>query len=189
VYATPSRDKFFGITTANRKNLLNGIVDNVFFRLQLAEPNLATQVLASWRKIIRFVWEELYGVHVFGFETLIGDLRDAGRVGTIYKADNWTLAGKTEGSTKAHGKGGLTGGLTGTPYVRHHTDIKFVFCKLESPVVEQVYQSSWRASTPGGTPEEKQRARQVSQKRQKYLGPVWLYSQGKHIKFMEAPNV
>lgn len=189
VWATPARDRFFGITTANRKKLLNGIIDNVFFRLQLAEPNLATQILSSWRKVVRFVWNELYGVQVFGFETLIGDLRDPQRVGTIYKADNWVFAGKTEGNTKSHGKGGLTGGLTGTPYVRHRTDIKFVFCKLDGPVIEQSYQSSWRANTPGGTAEEKQRARQVSQKRQRYLGPVWLYSQGKHVKFMEAQNV
>ena len=189
VWATPARDRFFGITSTNRTKLLNGIVDNVFFRLQLAEPNLATQILSSWRKVIRFLWSELYGVRVFVFETLIGDLRDARRVGTIYKADNWVFAGKTEGNTKVHGKGGLTGGLTGTPYVRHHTDIKFVFCKLDGPRVEQIYQSSWRANTPGGTPEEKLRARQVAQKRQKYLGPIWLYSQGKQVKFMEASNV
>lgn len=189
VWSTPARDKFFGITTANRTQRLNGIVDNVFFRLQLAEPNLATRILASWRKIIRVVWENLYGAKVFGFETLIDDLRDPERIGTIYKADNWVFAGKTEGSTKAHGKGGLTGGLTGTPYVRHHTSIKFVFCKTDAAIIDQAYSSSWKANTPAGTPEEKRRARRITQARQQYLRPVWLYAQGKQVKSMEAQNV
>jgi hypothetical protein len=86
VYRHAGRDKFFGITSANRNKVLNGIISNTAFRLEVRVPNLASQVLSLWRKVVPPFWEHLYGVKVFGFETFVDTDTDGG----CYKADNWT---------------------------------------------------------------------------------------------------
>src|SRR5208282_5031388 len=138
VYATPVRDKFFGITSGNREKVLRGIINNVVFRInpEKSEKNLASRSLALWRKVAALIWEDIYQVPVFGFETLVienrehikeggegsvpfkddpekealrlsayGDFKNS--PGTLYKADNWTFAGPTEGNTKEHNDSGL----------------------------------------------------------------------------------
>lgn len=147
VYLTAPRDKFFGLSgrraakdapaTGNREKCLNGIVDNVVFRLHDHEKNLASRVLSLWEKSVVWVWENLYGVKVFGFETFIlfngsmiqeevpGEFDSRGRPilrvvriedhdiirpGGIYRAVGWSLAGETFGSAKGHDGVGLTGG-------------------------------------------------------------------------------
>lgn len=159
VYATPVRDEFFGINQANRECVLNGVVNNIVFRLEVFEKNLGTRVLALWRKTIPLVWEDLYGVPVFGFETLIIEDRTAiaeGGVGTtgtpvfksskgaLYRADNWMFVGKTEGNTKHHDGVGLN-----ESYGRTTVTKKLVFCKWRdgcTAPIESVYLSSWQAS-------------------------------------------
>ena len=98
VFATASRDEFFGITSGNRRDILQGIVNNNVFRLENHEPNLATRVLALWRHIVPHVFYEKYGTIVYGFETFV--IETDSRKGTLYRADNWTFAGKTAGATK-----------------------------------------------------------------------------------------
>ena len=80
VYATVLRDKFFGITKENREKCLNGIIDNVVFRLDhdrlaiddMLSPNhLASKIVLLWEKSVAWVWGILYGVKVFGFETFV----------------------------------------------------------------------------------------------------------------------
>lgn len=71
VYCSPARDTFFGITKQNREKVLNGIVDNVVFRLINHEHNLGTRVLALWERAVAVAWQSIYGVDVFGFETFI----------------------------------------------------------------------------------------------------------------------
>ena len=98
VFSTSPRDQFFGLTHKNRGKFLQGIVNNTVFRLINRERNLATQVLTMWRNIIPHLWYEKYGTVVYGFETLV--IENDTRKGTLYKADNWTLVGKTAGATK-----------------------------------------------------------------------------------------
>jgi Domain of unknown function (DUF4338) len=98
VYATSSRDNFFGIDKKNRSKFLQGIVNNIVFRLENHEPNLATRVLKSWRNVIPHFWYEKYGTVVYGFETFV--IENDTRKGALYKADNWTAAGTTAGATK-----------------------------------------------------------------------------------------
>lgn len=98
VYATSSRDKFFGIDKKNRSKFLQGIVNNTVFRLENHEKNLATRVLKLWRNVIPHFWYEKYGTVVYGFETFV--IENDTRKGTLYKADNWTLAGETAGASK-----------------------------------------------------------------------------------------
>jgi len=54
--------------------------------------------LRLWRHIIPHFWYERYGWIVYGFDTFV--LETDTRKGSLYKADNWTLAGTTAGKTK-----------------------------------------------------------------------------------------
>jgi hypothetical protein len=161
VFATGVRDDYFHITTENREKVINGIIDNTLFRLELHDFNLASKIVCRWRKTVVKDWEGLYGVKPYGFETFVEYAEiDATtqRVGSLYLADNWTLVGETAGNTRNHIGKGLTGGLHGNPFTRENVSKKFVFCKWIKPFTEpQVceYKSSWR----GQTPEEKQRAK------------------------------
>jgi Domain of unknown function (DUF4338) len=98
VYATSPRDQFFGLDKNNRGKFLQGVVNNIVFRLENHESNLATRVLCLWRNLIPHLWYEKYGSVVYGFETFV--IENDSRKGALYKADNWTLAGTTEGATK-----------------------------------------------------------------------------------------
>jgi len=205
VYACRPRDVFFLMTKDNREKIINGIVDNTVFRLVNHEKNLGSQVLSLWEKAVSMVWEDIYGVAVFGFETFIvreGLLREIEeskniykvikvddpegniRRGNMYKATNWTYTGETAGSTKGHDEVGLTGGKTGKGvFWRKSTTKKDVYCKWagdhRSPI-ESTYKSSWKAATKEGTPEEKALAKEKSSKRKAYLGAL-LYRKGKQI--------
>ena len=157
VYATAARDTFFGINKENRTKVLNGIVDNVVFRLSNHERNLGSRVLSLWEKTTARVWETIYETKVFGYETFVvreGLMREEiteskdrlgrpvhrvitipdeeGNVrrGSMYKAANWVYAGETSGSSKGHDGVGLTGGKTGKGhYLRKTTPVKNVYCK------------------------------------------------------------
>jgi hypothetical protein len=162
VYATGVRDEFFHITKENREKVINGIIDNTLFRLELRETNLASIIVSLWRKVVVKDWEGLYGVKPYGFETFVeyGEV-DAytQRVGGLYIADNWTRVGETSGTAKNHVGIGLTGGLHGNPFTRENVSKKIVLCKWINPFTEPQtceYKSSWR----GQTPEEKQLAKE-----------------------------
>ena len=196
VFATRTRDEFFKITTTNRTKVINGIIDNVVFRLENHEHNLGTRVLALWEKVAAYLWERLYGVGVFGFETFIlkeglmaeyvradgtryvtaePDPEKNNRRGSMYKAANWTFTGESSGSAKGHDAVGLTGGLRGGKgsFIRKTTPIKDVYCKWVPGVsepVESLYKSSWKAGSLDGTPEEKALAKVRSTLRKTLLG-------------------
>lgn len=135
-YAVRCRDDFFGITKENRNVALNGIVDNTVFRLERNEPNLGTQILASWRRRIAADWWDTYGVRVAGFETFV--VEEPHRKGKIYLADNWEFVGWTEGSTKFH-QHGIT-----KEFLRIQTGKKLVFCKRVKGVpLPEKYVATW----------------------------------------------
>lgn len=164
VYATGVRDDFFHITKENREKVINGIIDNTLFRLELHEYNLASKIVSRWRQVVVKDWESLYGVKPYGFETFVEFAEiDAvtQRVGSLYLADNWTRVGETSGTAKNHVGVGLTGGLHGNPFTREKVSKKIVLCKWINPFTEPQtceYKSSWR----GQTPEEKQLAKERS---------------------------
>jgi hypothetical protein len=120
VWACKPRDNFFDITKDNRIEKIGTIINNTVFRLIKNEKNFATQILSMWRKKVKKDWVDRYKSEVIGFETFVfGE----NRVGTIYKADNWSLVGNTKGSAKykPHGAYGVG--------ERKTTDIKLIFCK------------------------------------------------------------
>jgi hypothetical protein len=162
-YATRNRDEFFRITKTIRDNALNGIINNTVFRLEENESNLATRCLSMWRSIVSHLWETLYEVEVFGFETFV--VETDSRKGTLYKADNWEFTGETSGSTKSHLGVGLTGGAS----QRKKIEPKLIFCKWHKDhrkPLDDGYVSSWRCESP----EEKARARRLQKFRQSCLG-------------------
>jgi hypothetical protein len=163
-HAVASRDAFFGITKENREKVLNGVIDNTVFRLVKNEPNLSTRVIALWRKVVPLVWDYLYGVPVFGFETFV--VEEDHRKGSLYKADNWILVGETSGNGKSH-ENGLTGELT-----RKNVVPKLIFCKWRDGLsipVESDYVSSWK----GKTPDEKKRRKTIAERRKHLMGKVF----------------
>ena len=188
VFATYFRDKFFGMTPTNKKFCLNGIIDNLLFRIEYHEPNLATRILSLWRSAVTHAWEDLYEVKVFGFETFIdaerfGDPSNK-RDGGLYKADNWHVLGMTRGSTKQHGKEGLNGAQIGKPSIRRSVPQKLVACRwvdLRNPVpIPSEYKSCWR----NGTAEERTRTLILSKRRKEYEGMIFFKS-GNKLMFLK----
>lgn len=162
VYSVESRNSFFGIPSdkSERQSLwLPSIVNNTVFRLEKHRENLGTETLALWRRTTAKLWEELYGVPVIGFETFI--IEESWRKGSLYKADNWTVVGKTAGSTKVHN--GLVNKSS-----RIDVEPKMVVCRWKKkPVVPKVpYISSWRAETD----EQKALAKRKTALRKELLG-------------------
>lgn len=166
VYGVKSRDDFFRIpkdTSIKQKYYLPAIINNTVFRLELHEKNLATKILSKWRKTIAVLWEDLYNIPVIGFETFVVETDT--RKGYLYKADNWSYVGETQGSTKEHN------GLL-TKSKRRKTEKKLIYCKwiknkIIIPTLE--YKSSWRFQTP----EEKKRARLLNKKRMELIGKTF----------------
>jgi hypothetical protein len=180
VFATAARDKFFKITKENRTKVLNGIVDNIIFRLINHEYNLGSRVLSLWEKAVVEIWESLYGVKVFGFETfivreglmrekktakkdkqgrpvrkvyIVPDSKKNVRRGSMYKAANWLQVGETSGSTKGHDEVGMTGAprLGGKGgFLRKKTSIKDIYCKWISGYSEPV-ESVYKSSWKSAT--------------------------------------
>ena len=209
VYASAWRDEFFGINTKNRQLVLNGIIDNIVFRLENHERNLGSRVLSLWEKVVPVVWKELYGAKVFGFETfivreglmheritekkdsqgrlvrevtIVPDEEGNVRRGNMYKASNWFYAGETSGNTKGHDGIGLTGGIEGNSFLRKSTPIKSVYCKWVSPdakLIKFKYKSSWKAGSSIGTPLEKKRAKKKNRIRKDLMGKIFFILQGK----------
>jgi len=166
VYAVASRDRFFNIPKDRKQRqslYLPAIINNTVFRLEHHAPNLATQSMRRFREVSATLWEELYGVPVIGFETFV--VETEWRKGTLYKADNWTLVGRTSGSTKSHK------GLKAKSQ-RQDTIPKLVYCrwvKQKEVIPTTEYISSWR----GETEEEKQRAKKIASLKKEWLGRMF----------------
>ena len=77
VFTNQARDEFwqFSADRDTKTRQLNSVINNNVFRLEYPAPNLATMVLAMWRKRIVQDWEHLYGVQVAGFETFVVEER------------------------------------------------------------------------------------------------------------------
>lgn len=166
VYKVKGRDDYFKIPSD--KNLrqqyyLPAIINNTVFRLEFHEKNLATKVLAKWRKVSIDLWKQLYGVDVIGFETFVVETET--RKGALYKADNWDMVGMTAGSAKAHSKGGMSG-----KHFREETVKKILYCKrVTTKLPTFPYVSSWRAVST----QEKVRAKELAKLRKQLLCNIY----------------
>lgn len=139
VFGVRARDEFFGLTPETKKTGLNSIVNNTVFRLELHLPNLATQVLALWRRRVAIDWKERYGVQVHGFETFV--VEEDFRKGALYRADNWAFVGTTLGRTKAHT---APEGMC-APQTWGDTSPKLIFVKkIPNTKLATEYHPTWR---------------------------------------------
>jgi len=162
VYAVKARDDFFLIPKekiTKEKYYLPAIINNIVFRLEFHEKNLATKILSKWRHVVAELWEDTYNIKVIGFETFVVETDT--RKGSLYKADNWLYVGITQGSTKVHN--GLINKST-----RRAVNKKLIYCKwLSKPIVPtQKYISCWRLETE----EEKKRAKYIANLKKKLIG-------------------
>ena len=161
VYAVQCRDDFFKIPKdkyLKQKFYLPAIINNVVFRLEDHTKNLATCVLAKFRKLSIKLWRELYQVNVIGFETFV--VEEDWRKGTLYLADNWKYLGQTAGSTKSHK------GLK-SKSIRKTTCKKMVYAiATNSKLSENPYKSCWRAESP----EEKTEIKRLAKIRKNLIG-------------------
>jgi len=90
------RDQWIGWNYRHQYDRLHLVANNSRF-LILPEyhlKNLATKILSLTRRRIQQDWEECFGYPVLLLETFVDPTRFAG---TIYRAANWNLVGKTKG--------------------------------------------------------------------------------------------
>jgi len=165
VYGVQGRDYFFDIPKnkiLKEKYFLPAIINNVVFRLEFHEKNLATKILKKWRKTVKELWELIYSIDVIGFETFVVETDT--RKGCLYKADNWTYCGITKGSTKKHC--GLKSKST-----RLKTSTKLIYCKWvdKKTIPMKEYKSSWKSETK----EEKLRQKHISSLKVQLLGKLY----------------
>lgn len=163
VYGVYGRDNFFKIPKdrhLKEKYYLPAIINNVVFRLENHEKNLATKILSKWRNTITQLWENIYDIEVIGYETFVVETDT--RKGYLYKADNWKYCGITKGSTKKHK------GLKNKS-IRLSTEPKLIYCKWKNniPITpKKEYKSSWRMETT----EEKARHKKITELKKQLLG-------------------
>ena len=113
VYSNQARDEYFGLSDEKelKTRQLNSIVNNNIFRLTYLAPNLASIVIAMWRRRISKDWKDLYGIEVAGFETFVveekiwinGTYRK--RDGACYRASGFELVGITKGTGSTNVRG------------------------------------------------------------------------------------
>ena len=168
VFTNQARDAFWGFAEDKdtKTRQLNSVINNNIFRLEYPAPNLATMVLAIWRKRIAQDWEDLYGVQVAGFETFVVEERlwnGKTRNGACYRADNWEMVGITRGYGKTNARG------------REHNSKalkakKLIYCRrIPGRVLCDDYTTSWN---------DQQRTKELSQKRKDmYTDPLDLLIQ------------
>ncbi|MDE0308378.1 MAG: DUF4338 domain-containing protein [Acidiferrobacterales bacterium] len=113
-----ARDQWIGWPQQLRTDRLRLIANNSRFLILPGHhyPNLATRILSGCRKRLVTDWQEQFSKPVVMLETFVDS---AHHRGTIYRADNWVLAGKTLGYKRIYG------GYSQTPTESH----KFVFVK------------------------------------------------------------
>jgi len=155
VFTSQARDEFWDLSPDKdtKTRQLNSIVNNCIFRLEYPAPNLATIVLAMWRRRIAADWQKQYGVEVAGFETFVVEERlwnGKTRNGACYRADNWEL----QGITKGYGDTNVRGREHESKTLKAK---KLIYCKaIPGRELCSQYTSSWN---------DKEKTKELSQKR------------------------
>lgn len=145
VFTSQARDEYWDLSPDRdtKTRQLNSIINNCIFRLEYPAPNLATMVLAMWRKRIARDWEHLYGVEVAGFETFVVEERlwnGKTRNGACYRADNWEMVGITKG----YGDTNVRGRDVGNKNLKAR---KLVYCRrIAGKELCSDYTTSWNDS-------------------------------------------
>lgn len=87
-------NEFFNLNSKNKSSENAKLfLNNNVFRIIHTEKNMGTQILKIARKQIYQSYMERYGQTLLGLVTFV----EPPRTGAIYKADNWTYIGLTQG--------------------------------------------------------------------------------------------
>lgn len=94
----PPKDilNYLSVTKSQYRDIFNNIANNWRFCLvrdNITDKNTGTKVLKLFRKNSKIEWQKKYNNELKYIITFVGD----GHSGTVYKADNWDLIGKTSG--------------------------------------------------------------------------------------------
>jgi len=131
-----ARDCWIGWNYRNQFDRLHLITNNSRFLIlpEWHHPNVASRVLSLCRKRLAEDWQLKFSHPLLLVETFVDPTRFSG---TIYKADNWTLAGETKGFRRS-----------GREYIQQEQSRKLIFLHplqqnaqaiLSQPVLEQNY--------------------------------------------------
>lgn len=131
-----SRDQWIGWSYRHQYDRLHLLANNSRFLIlpQWHHPNLASRVLSLCRKRLCSDWRQRYNHPLLLLETFVDPTRFAG---TIYKADNWHMAGLTRGFRR-----------TGVSYSSCEHTAKMVFVRplqsnaqslLSQPILNEIY--------------------------------------------------
>ena len=98
ILAMGDRDRFIGWSGNKTLRLagINKLANNYRFCLikeNITEKNIGTQVLKRLRQVSPVIWEQRYGDKLVLLESLV----KPPWVGSVYRADNWTMCGNTKG--------------------------------------------------------------------------------------------
>jgi hypothetical protein len=85
--------RFFDVSQKQFDKMFNSVADNKRFCLSSRVPNLGSMSLSSIRQRAAYDWKAKYGDDLIAIVTTVG----AGRKGSVYLADNWTVIGQTSG--------------------------------------------------------------------------------------------
>ena len=90
-----ARDRWIGWTDPTRRQNLQRIVNHSRFLVVpwVRVAHLASRVLGLMARVFPADWQRAYGLEPVLVETLV----ESGRVGTCYRAANWTWLGETTG--------------------------------------------------------------------------------------------
>jgi len=96
IYHHRLRDNYLGWDENKRKENLHLVINNNRFLILpwVKITNLGSRILSEATKIVPIDWEKRYGYRPKFFETFVEVDRF---IGTVYKAANWKLLGRTEG--------------------------------------------------------------------------------------------
>ena len=85
-----------GLSKFEYRDVFNTIANNWRFCMRKSIKNGGTQILKQLRILSPKAWEKKYGDDLKYLITFVG----GGNNGAVYKADNWSMVGKTAGLPK-----------------------------------------------------------------------------------------
>jgi len=87
-------NQFFELDSKNKSSENAKLfLNNNVFRIVYTEKNLGTQILKLARKQLFKIYKEKYNQELLGLITFV----EPPRTGSLYKADNWSYIGETQG--------------------------------------------------------------------------------------------
>ncbi len=200
VYRTAMRDEFFKMPKeiADRKRVLNSIVNNTIYHIENHEDHLFARVLALWEKVIPYTWHEFYEVPVCGFETFIADEeKQDDECGSGYKGTGWKLLGKEAGNAKTHPRKNGRKKEDGKSLQKSGSaPSKTLFCKWRagySSLIAVDYKPTWEAgekdsfgvlTAKGAAQRELKKVRDA--RRNRYIGKAFSATQNKLLVYEYA---